>query len=95
MSEQLPNRDLIEASQEFPGAYTFKVIGVADPEFVSRVLRAVKLCLDESAEPAFSSRSTPSGRHFSVTIVPDVRDADHVLEIYQQLRGLDGVVMLL
>jgi putative lipoic acid-binding regulatory protein len=70
------------------------VIGTADDHFVRRVLTVVKSRLDESMEPAFSSRSTSSGRHVSVTVEPDVNDAGHVLEIYRELQQVEGLVML-
>ncbi len=95
MNEGLPNRELLEASHSFPCQYTFKVIGIADDHFAGRVLAAVKFHLDESIEPPFSSRATPSGRHISVTIIPDVESAEHVLDIYSKLRQLEGLVMLM
>jgi len=91
----LPDKDLLESTHSFPCQYTFKVIGIADEQFIGRVLAVVKSRLDESAEPAFSSRGTTSGRHLSVTISPDVESADHILEIYQELQQLEGLVLLM
>lgn len=95
MSEGLPSLELLEASHSFPCQFTFKVIGTADDHFVGRVLMAVKSQLDESAEPSFSTRSTPARRHMSVTVEPEVQNAEHVLQIYQELRGVQGLVMLM
>lgn len=90
-----PNLELLEATHSFPCRFTFKAIGVDSDHFVGRVLQAVKLSLDESAEPSFSCRSTASGRHIAVTVEPEVTDAAHVVEIYARLREVEGLVILL
>jgi len=95
MSDGLPDLDLLNSTHEFPCPYTFKAIGTPNEHFVGRVLEAVKKALDESAEPSFSTRTTPSGRHISVTIEPDVRDAEHVHEIYRHLQQVEGLFMLM
>jgi putative lipoic acid-binding regulatory protein len=91
----LPDRELLESTHEFPCVYVFKAIGVDENHFVGRVLSAVKRCLDEGNEPSFSCRETAAGRHVGVTIEPEVSSAGHVLEIYQALREVEGLVMLL
>jgi putative lipoic acid-binding regulatory protein len=95
MLPDLPDRELLESTHNFPCVYVFKAIGIDDHHFVGRVLAAVKRCLAEGVEPSFSCRGTPAGRHVSVTIEPETASAEHVLEIYQALREVDGLVMLL
>lgn len=92
---QLPSRELLEATHTFPGQYTFKAIGAADDHFVGRVVAAVRCQLGEEIEPSFSTRSTSGGRHVCVTIEPSVADADEVLLIYANLREVEGLVLLL
>ena len=92
---QLPSRDLLEATHTFPGTYTFKAIGASDDHFVGRVVAAVRSELGEEVEPSFSTRSTSGGRHVCVTIEPPVADADEVLLIYASLRQVEGLVLLL
>lgn len=91
----LPSRELLESVHAFPCVYTFKVIGSPDDHFVGRVVAAVKFHLPADAEPAFSSRKSSSGKHICVTIEPHLDNADLVLEVYQRLHGLDGVIMLM
>ena len=93
--DQLPDRELLEATHTFPGNYTFKAIGAADDHFIGRVVAAVRRELSEEIEPSFSTRSTSGGRHVCVTIEPPVADADAVLAIYANLREVDGLVLLL
>lgn len=95
MTDGLPDLELLESTHEFPCPFMFKVFGTPDEHFVGRVLAAVKMTLEESAEPAFSCRTTPSGRHVCVTIEPDVRDAPHVHDIYRELQKVDGLVLLM
>ncbi|WP_437201342.1 YbeD family protein [Planctomicrobium sp. SH664] len=95
MSDGLPNRELLESTHTFPCRYTFKAIGTADDHFVGRVLAAVKVHLQELAEPSFSCRATATGRHISVTVEPEVDGAGHIIDIYRELQGVDGLVMLL
>ena len=45
--------------------------------------------------PMHSVRETPGGRHRAMTIEPTIEEAEHVLEIYERLKEIDGVVMLL
>ena len=92
---QLPSRELLEATHTFPGQYTFKAIGASDDHFVGRVVAAVRCELGEEIEPSFSTRSTAGGRHVCVTIEPSVADADEVLLIYASLREVEGLVLLL
>ncbi|MEW4528870.1 DUF493 domain-containing protein [Maioricimonas sp. JC845] len=92
--DQLPTIELLEATHQFPGRYVFKVIGSSEDRFVGRVVQAVRAELAVDMEPSFSSRSTAGGRHVSVTIEPEVKEAQQVLAIYERLRELDGLVML-
>ena len=93
--DQLPDRELLEATHSFPGTYTFKAIGAAEDRFVGRVVSAVRRELADDVEPAFSTRSTAAGRHICVTIEPPVEDATAVLAIYASLREVDGLLLLL
>jgi putative lipoic acid-binding regulatory protein len=93
--EGLPSRDLLESTHTFPCVYPFKVIGDHEEHFVRRVLAVIKVNLAEGVEPAFSSRVSAGGRHVCVTIEPELEHAGQVLEIYRQLRELDGLRMLM
>ncbi len=91
----LPSLELIESTHTLPGRFLFKVIGEETANFSGRVLQAVRSRLPADAEPSFSIRKTSSGRHVCVSIEPEVDSAAHVLEIYQCLSSLEGLVLLL
>ena len=93
--DRLPAIELLESTHSFPCSYTFKVIGLAEGNFVGRVLHAVRRVLPEDAEPPFSSRQTAGGKHVSVTIEPTLETADDVLAVYRELVELQGLVLLL
>lgn len=93
--DQMPDRELLEATHSFPGTYTFKAIGSSEDHFIGRVVAAVRSELSEEIEPAFSTRMTSGGRHVCVTIEPPVDNAEAVLAIYSSLREVEGLVLLL
>ena len=93
--DDLPTIELLESTHSFPGGYMFKIIGRAEGNFVGRAVAAVRGHLSEASEPPFSSRKTSSGAHVSVTIEPSVDSAHDVLAIYETLKHLEGLVMLL
>lgn len=91
----LPARDLLDAVHTFPCQFVFKAVGVADGEFVSRVVVTVRESLELEFDPPFETRETPTGRHVAVTITPSVQSSDEVLMIYERMSGISGLVMLL
>ena len=95
MAPDLPSIELLEATHQFPCVFHFKAIGLSTHCFTGRVLDAVKRELAEDAEPSFSTRSTPNGKHIGVTVEPIVDSAAQVLAIYEQLRGVEGLVMMM
>ena len=95
MSDELPNVELLESIHSFPCVFRFKVIGAASENFAERVIEAVCAELEEEIEPSFTTRTTSGGRHVSVTVEPEMQNADHVIAVYARLRVLEGLVMLM
>jgi putative lipoic acid-binding regulatory protein len=90
----LPPRELLEETHEFPGPYLFKVIGKADGGFEARVVAIVRKALLLEIDPSYQVRAAVGGRHVSVTLEPTVQSPDQVLDLYRQLGTLDGLVMM-
>ena len=94
-----PNFDsLLESlsiNHQFPGPFTFKVIGSNPARFARSVILAVadELSLDD--EPPHSLKQTPNGRHVSVTLTLTVQTPRDVVRVYQRLKTLDDLVMLI
>ncbi len=88
-------RELLESTHRFPGAYTIKAIGQAEEGFVDRIVAAAQQGLERASDVQFSVRSTPQGAHVAVTLELSVLSADEVIAVYQALREVKGLKLLL
>jgi putative lipoic acid-binding regulatory protein len=87
--------ELLEKTHQFPCRFMFKAIGRAENAFVSRVVAAVRDELAHDQDPPYRFRQAQGGRHVAVTLEPTVQTARQVLAVYQRMRKIAGVVMLL
>jgi uncharacterized protein len=88
--------DLLEKHHQFPGEYMFKAIGFGGDEFASAVQRAAETVLGPLV-PGEHMRARPSsgGRYLAVTLEVEVRDGEQVLAVYQALRAVAGLAILI
>ena len=86
---------LLNETHTFPTYMMFKVIGKNVDGFCGRVVACVRDTLALEMDPDFRSRTTENKRHISITIEPEVLNAEQVLEVYDKLKQVKGVVMLL
>lgn len=86
---------LLNEQHDFPCDFVFKVIGKATDDFVQRVVSCIQDCLPGDTEPPHRTRSTPNGKHISVTLEPVITSAEEVLRVYAELKTIDGVVMVM
>jgi putative lipoic acid-binding regulatory protein len=94
-SESMPSISLLESTHEFPAVYMFKVIGLVENGFAARVVAAVREELAGTTDPPFRVRETAGRRHVAVTVEPTVQTAEQVLAIYERIRRMAGLVMLM
>lgn len=94
MDDRPPTIELLEERHEFPGPYTFKVIGAASDGFRESVAECVRAELGMDAPPETSVKTAAGGRHESVTVEPVCPDAQSVLRVYGALKALPNVVFL-
>ncbi|OAI45343.1 hypothetical protein AYO44_02760 [Planctomycetaceae bacterium SCGC AG-212-F19] len=92
---ELGSIELLENTHQFPCRFMFKAIGRAETGFVSRVVAAVRDELAHEQDPPYRFRQAQGGRHVAVTLEPIVQNAHQVLAVYQRMRKVAGVVMLL
>lgn len=92
--EYLPTLELLRKTHDFPGPYTFKVIGSVEGGFIARAVVAVRLGLGGDVDPPYSLRVTEGGRHVAITLTPMIFRPEQVLTVYKSLKGLAGLVML-
>lgn len=95
MSERQRSLELLNQLHQFPTAVLIKVIGTNHPTFVANVVAAVRIEVALEIDLQCTTRETPNGRHVAVTLEPQMRDAEQVLAVYECLRKIEGVVMLL
>ncbi|MEX1096557.1 MAG: DUF493 family protein [Planctomycetales bacterium] len=86
--------ELLEATHRFPCPYVFKAIGTAERAFAARVVAAVRDELGASIDPPFKTRTTAGDRHVAVTVEPTLFQAEEVLDVYDRLATVAGLVML-
>ncbi len=89
-----PSEDLLESSHPFPGTYQIKAIGMAEDDFVARVVEAAASELATPGELDHSVRVTPNGKHVSLTLEMNVQSAEQVRAIYARLREVKGITLL-
>jgi putative lipoic acid-binding regulatory protein len=87
--------DLLLATHSFPGPFTFKVIGRTEGDFTATVIAVFQELIVECEEIPHRVRETSGGRHVAVTVEPTVDSPELVLVIYERLKEIPGVVMLL
>ncbi|MGL4460705.1 MAG: YbeD family protein [Planctomycetia bacterium] len=95
LESHIPSEELLERVHAFPGTYVFKVIGNSADGFEARILIAAREALGVDADPRFTLRQTPNGKHVVVTLEPRVETASQVVAVYRRLVREDGLVMLL
>ena len=88
-------RELLQSVHKFPGKFVFKAVGRAECDFVASVVATVRNALQQDFDPPFETRETPAGRHIAVTVMPWVESPDEVLLIFEKIREIPGLVMLL
>lgn len=93
--ETMRSIQLLEATHSFPCNIMVKVIGRSEDGFLGRVVAALRLCQQLEEDPCFRSRETPNGLHVAVTFEPYVETAEDVLVIYDHIRTVRGVVMVM
>lgn len=91
----LPPVELLEATHNFPCAYVFKAIGRGDETFIALVVAIVREELQQEFDPPYEVNHSSRGRHVSVTVSPWVESAAQVLAVYERIRTVDGLVMML
>ncbi len=90
-----PSLELLDSSHTFPGPYQIKAIGAAADDFEGRVLDRVRAEIASPGDLAHSARSTPDGKHISITLDIQARSAEEVRAIYARLQEIEGLRFLL
>ncbi|MBM63638.1 MAG: hypothetical protein CL484_11900 [Acidobacteria bacterium] len=88
-------RALLEQNHEFPTNYRLRIILRNLPTATTRVVAELEAAGISLSAPMTAPRPSQKGNYLSLGLTFSARDADHVLEVYQLLRGVDEVIMCL
>jgi len=76
------------AQQNFPLVFPFKFVIKKDQD----KLVEIKRVFDETAE--FSVRESKNGNYISITIKQMMLQPDHIIEKYEQMKKIKGIISL-
>lgn len=87
---------LLEQFHDFPCPYMFKVIALGSEELPAEVRRRAEGVVGPIMDQG-SVRTRPSsgGKYLSVTVETELASAEQVLEVYEALKGVEGLVALI
>lgn len=86
--------ELLRSQHAFPGAYVFRV--VVHPHAAPGVVSGVGAALPPEGEVVrVDEQASRSGRYLSLRVHVSLPSAEVVLDVYEVIASLDGVVMTL
>jgi putative lipoic acid-binding regulatory protein len=88
-------RNLLNDTHTFPGPYRVKVIGENSEAFQKRVVEAVENTAGKQSLLDLSVRPSANGEYVGLTLKVQVNDADEVMRVYEALRTVAGVRMVM
>jgi len=94
MDVPLPH-DLLSSNHVFPGIYQIKAIGGSDKDFEARVLETIRAEIEPEASIEVAVKTTPGGRHISLTLDVMVQTPAQVIAIYGRIQKIEGLRFLL
>ena len=85
---------LLRDQHEFPGEFSFRV--VVHPPSRSTILSAVVAAVGEGGTLVrVSERASRKGTYIALHIRVQVDDAETVLDVYEVLKGVDGILTVM
>lgn len=86
---------LLEDHHEFPGLYTFKIIGPNRPDWFSMIKESAECVLGPVGDCLQPAAQSTGQRYQSLNLTIHVATATQVLEVYAVLKQVPEVKMLL
>lgn len=82
-------KEKLEINHNFPEDYLFKFITVNDQHKLVEIYKVF-----DNIQHTSSNRDSKNGKYTSLSFNAFVLDADHVINIYQEVSKIEGVIML-
>jgi len=93
LGERARSLALLREQHAFPGAFGFRV--VIRPGLQAAVVQAVTAVVDADALDGVSERRSRNGAYLALRLQAVCSSAEQVLEVYEVLRRVDGVLAVL
>lgn len=90
----IPSLDSLKACHSFPDIFVIKAIG-SGTDFERDASEAIRRALGLESQPPYSARESRGGRHRALTFEILFPSAEAVVAAYQELLGVQGLIMLL
>lgn len=82
-------KEKLEENHQFPEEYLFKFIFPNDNEKLSEIYR-----IFDGLQYTINTRESANGKYISTSIQVFVMDAQQVINLYQEVQKIEGVVVL-
>lgn len=79
----------LEESTSWPSSYLYKFIVPTDSEKIEKIETTF-----DNLGAVIETHSSKTGKYTSVSIEVVMKDADHVIEKYQELSTIEGIISL-
>lgn len=79
----------LEESTSWPSSYLYKFIVPTDIEKIEKIETTF-----DNLGAVIETHSSKTGKYTSVSIEVVMKDADHVIEKYQELSTIEGIISL-
>ena len=80
---------------EFPCSFPIKVMGKAEPEFVTQVVEVIRRHAPDLKEAAVKTRASKGGNWLAVTVTIEAKGNSQLDAIFRALTDHEKVVMAL
>jgi putative lipoic acid-binding regulatory protein len=82
---------LLRSQHAFPGPFEFRVV-VRPPVAAATISAMVAAAGSDAALEELSERHSSGGKYVALHVRIRLSDAERVLDVYEVLRGVDGVM---
>lgn len=82
-------KEKLDQNHQFPEEYLFKFIFPNDNEKLSEIYR-----IFDGLQYTINTRESVNGKYISTSIQAFVMDADQVINLYQEVQKIEGMVAL-
>jgi len=95
MAPEKPTNSNTPEGLTFPCEYPVKAMGTNSDDFQQSIYQCIKQHAPEVSRESIQTKASKTGKYLSVTVLVYAQSREHLINIYQDVRQLDGVVWTL